>query len=1031
MPGEATRRALAGRADARRPWSADETGLVVTLIVGATAGVFAADLFTPLGIAVWVFYLVPVLLSFLLRRPLAPLALAALCTVLVAVGFALSPRGIVPFTAAVNRGFGIATLWTMAAAASLFIRGKLAVERQDWLQSAQVALAERMAGEQDVANLADGVLRELGARLDAQVGVLFVRNRDGLHRRAAFAVPDEAAVPAMLREGEGLLGQALRERRAVLLPGLPDGYLRFGSSLGSAAPRAVLAAPILVDGAVIAAVELGFADGDEGRRLELLDRVSGAIGVALRSAEFRARLRELLAETERQADELQKQAEELRAANEELEEQSQALQTSQAVLERQQRELEEANASLRLQTRELEQASRYKSEFLANMSHELRTPLNASLIMARLLADNREGNLTPEQVRFAETIESAGNDLLALINDILDLSKIEAGRVEVRPERVELEGLMARLRRTFAPVAQGKGLVFRTAVADGAPPALETDAQRLEQVLRNFVSNALKFTEAGEVTVEADVLPDGHIAFSVRDTGIGIAPEHQEVIFEAFRQADGTTSRKYGGTGLGLSISRELARLLGGRIELASAPGRGSTFTLVLPPAYPAGAARPRAGRAAASGGVPDAGARPSLAAGSEAVAPARPAAADDRDGPADGRRAILVVEDDPAFARILADLAQAQGFRCLVAPTADEGVLMARQHLPHAIVLDIGLPDHTGLSVLDRLKHDVRTRHIPVHVVSAFDQERAVLAQGAVGYMAKPARREALEETLRALERRLTRAVRRILVVEDDPAQLAAVRHLLAADGVETVGVGSGADCLARLAEGTFDCMVLDLSLPDMTGFELLDRLAEDEEHSFPPVIVYTGKELGPEDELRLRRYSRSIIVKGARSPERLLDEVTLFLHQVVSELPGEQQQALARSLSRDAAIEGRRILVVEDDVRNVFALTGILEPHGALVAIARNGREAIEALERAEAKGARPDLVLMDVMMPEMDGLAATREIRRREAWRDLPVIVLTAKAMPDDQERCLAAGANDYMAKPLDVEKLLSLVRVWMPR
>jgi CheY-like chemotaxis protein len=403
----------------------------------------------------------------------------------------------------------------------------------------------------------------------------------------------------------------------------------------------------------------------------------------------------------------------------------------------------------------------------------------------------------------------------------------------------------------------------------------------------------------------------------------------------------------------------------------------------------------------------------------------------DDRGALTGDARVILVIEDDPEFAHVLRDLVREHGFQCLVSETADSGVAMARQYLPHAIVLDIGLPDYSGLSVLDRLKHNVQTRHIPIHIVSGHDYSRTALAQGAVGYMLKPAKREKLAETLGEIEQRLDRKVRRVLVVEDDPTQLDAVRRLLTADGVETVGVTTGAACLAQLAAVTFDCMVLDLSLPDMSGFDLLDRLGADGLRAFPPVIVYTGKDLAPADELRLRRYSRSIIIKGAKSPERLLDEVTLFLHQVVSDLPTEQQRVLARALGRDAVIEKRRILVAEDDVRNVFALTSIFEPHGANMVIARNGREAIEALELAEANGEPIDLVLMDIMMPEMDGHAAMREIRRRPGWKDLPIIALTAKAMPDDHVQCLAAGANDYMSKPLDVEKLLSLVRVWMPR
>jgi len=679
-----------------------------------------------------------------------------------------------------------------------------------------------------------------------------------------------------------------------------------------------------------------------------------------------------------------------------------------------------------LKARELEQASRYKSDFLANMSHELRTPLNSSLILAKLLADNAEENLTEEQVKYAQTIQSSGNDLLNLINDILDLSKIEAGHVDVKPEPVSLERLINNLTQLFDPVAHNKGLAFSVDVAADSPKVIATDPQKLEQVLKNLLSNAFKFTEHGRVEVTLKPEAGEQIAFAVRDTGIGIAESQQQSIFEAFQQADGTISRRYGGTGLGLSISRELVRLLGGTIHLMSREGQGSSFTVVLPQSYDPAKVAPR-------DVLPAAHAIPAAISDEP-----RPRTApnhiveDDRALPSDDRHLLLVIEDDDSFAAILRDVAREMGFRALVAGTAQEALSLARQFMPSAIVLDVGLPDQSGLSVLDRLKRDVRTRHIPIHILSASDYAETAFSLGAVGYMLKPVMREQLVEVLGKLEFKLAQRMHRVLIVEDNEVQREAVAKLLTSHDVETVSAGTAAECLKLLKEQTFDCIVLDLSLPDASGYSLLETISHDGDYSFPPVIVYTGRVLSADDEQKLRRYSKSIIIKGAKSPERLLDEVTLFLHQVVSDLPDEQQKMIRKARNRDALLEGRRILVVEDDVRNVYALTNILESRGAVVEIARNGQEAIDALSESAKDAARAiDLVLMDVMMPVMDGLTATREIRKNGAFTKLPIITLTAKAMPDDQQRCIEAGANDYMAKPLDVEKLLSLVRVWMPR
>ncbi len=926
-------------------------------------------------------------------------------------------------------------------------------ERQSWLQAAQVELSETMRGEKTVPQVAGAVLSFLAERTGANAGALFKGESGTFNRVAMLGVADSASVPETFGLNEGLLGKVAADARATTLSDLPAGYLKIGSALGSDTPRHLIVAPIFNEGSVNAVVELGYFDAVDDRVLELLDNVSGSIGVALRSARFRERLQEALEETQRQAAELQAQSEELRVSNEELEEQGNALKESQARLELQQVELEQTNsqleeqaqtlegqrdelkrstAALQLKARELKQASQYKSDFLANMSHELRTPLNSLLILSKLLGDNSDGNLTADQVKFARTIESSGNDLLNLINDILDLSKIEAGHVEIEAGTVSTDRLTSDLRKVFEPLAQQRGLELSIALESGAPRSIETDRMRLEQVLKNLLSNAIKFTEDGSVTLTISPGENDMVDFAVADTGIGIDEAQREAIFEAFRQADGTISRKFGGTGLGLSISRELVRLLGGSIRLESEKGKGSTFIVSVPATYDPAMVAPRQ--------LPSAGEVATETALAPSPAPARPKSSkasapvldDDRKDLSEDKRLLLVIEDDTTFAGIVCDLSRELGFQCIIAGTATEAIELAREYRPSAIVLDIGLPDQSGLTVLDRLKHEEETRHIPIHVISGTEQSQTALALGAIGFLEKPAPRERLAEVLSGLQEKLASRVRRVLIVEDDKVQREAVASLLGSQDVETVGVGTAAECLEELREGQYDCMVLDLALPDASGFSLLETLSEEQDGPLPPVIVYTGRDLSADEEQRLRRYSSSIIIKGAKSPERLLDEVSLFLHRVVSDLPPEQRQMIEKARHRDAALEGRRILIVEDDVRNVYSLTSILEPRGALTQIARNGQEALDALgEAADDPDKAIDLVLMDVMMPVMDGLTAARAIRADARWKKLPIVMLTAKAMPDDQQKCIDAGANDYMAKPIDVDRLLSLVRVWMPR
>jgi CheY-like chemotaxis protein/CHASE3 domain sensor protein len=961
---------------------------------------------------------------------------------------------------------GAAILFVLIIAAGfLTSRDFLTQQTEAWLQTGQAALSERMQGEQRLETLGENVLAQLARYLDAQVGALHIVEPGGKFRRfASYALPPGYdGTRDILLPGDGLAGQAVKENRVLIIREVPNGYLPVASSLGRANPTRLLIAPAN-DGAVVEAViELGFFRQLLPSDVELLRRVREMIGVAVRSSKDRSRLEELLEETQRQSEELQTQQEELRVANEELTEQGQVLKESQVRLESQQAELEQTNSQLEEQASilesqrdelqraqatlseraaELGRSNQYKSEFLANMSHELRTPLNSSLILAKLLADNKSGNLNEEQVKFAQTIFGAGNDLLALINDILDLSKIEAGKVEVQPESLVIERAVEALARNFEPLARDRKLTFDFKVDPGTPERIDTDPQRFGQILKNLLSNAFKFTERGGVSLRVSSVREGFVAFAVQDSGIGIPPEQQEIIFEAFRQADGSTHRKYGGTGLGLSISRDLARLLGGDVTVQSEPGKGSIFTLEMPLRYVGPVVVERSAQtgkhpapqilqpeplAAAAAPTFNFSSAPSAAGSAELSAPE---VEDDRGHLSAATRNILIVEDDTRFAAILRDLSRELGFACIATHTAADALAATQRFKVHAIILDMNLPDRSGLEVLNELKRSPGTRHIPVHVVSVADFTQEALSLGAVGYALKPVRREQLMDAFERLETKLEQGVRRVLVVEDDARQRDSIRQLLSSEGVEISDVATATEALERLKQTTFDCLVLDLSLPDLSGYEMLQRMADMDEVSFPPVIVYTGRSLTRDEEQRLRKFSRSIIIKDVRSPERLLDEVTLFLHQVESKLPPEHQRMLREARDRESAFEGRRILVVEDDVRNIFALSKVLEPRGAKVEIARNGREALDVLGRSSATaGTQVDLVLMDIMMPEMDGLTAMREIRKRPEWQRLPIIALTAKAMKDDQEKCLQAGANDYIAKPLDVDKLLSLVRVWM--
>lgn len=1012
------------------------------------AATIALELVVPLGYAVWLAYFLAVGVTLFQRSARAPFIVAVVACILLIIGYNVAPASSNSAFSFVNRSIGGCAFLMIALIVSRAIQARREAMRALWLQEAENAVAMSLRGDLGPEQIAEAAATSLGAQLQADVAAVYRLEGGRLQLTGGLALP--SGMPASLALQEGVAGQVARDERIRHLHGGDDSVLELQTSLGRLPVRERILAPISSDGAVVGIVELGRTRAGEQDRLdvELLERCAETIGMALRASLLRAQLVVLLEESQRQGEELQAQQEELRVANEELEEQSRSLLQSQSHLEEQQAELEQSNVQLEERTHELEAqkqallvaqsqlvrnsnelaaTSRYKSEFLANMSHELRTPLNSSLILAKLLADNKDGTLTEEQVKYARAILSSNNDLLALINDILDLSRIEAGHVELADEVVVTDSVLQRLRETFEPMARQKGLALQIEADALAPSQLVVDSQRLQQILKNLLANAVKFTEHGKVSLHVRAGGQGRIRFEVCDSGIGIAREQLQVIFEAFRQADGSTRRRYGGTGLGLSISRDLAERMGGTIQVDSEPGRGSCFILELP--LQGAPASNATDISAAPVATPATAAVPAMPApATAAVAPTTtvPSVADDRGRRQRAGRLILAVEDDATFAEALVALAHELDFDCVVAGTAEEALTLASELRPNGILLDIGLPDVSGLSVLERLKRNPDTRHIPVHVVSAMDRSQVARELGAIGFAIKPTTRERLVSAIEQLEQTSQRDVRRLLIVEDDSELRHNLELLLGRDQLQIVAVGTLAGALEQLSTVTFDCMVMDLSLPDGSGYDLLEHMAGNDDVGFPPVIVYTGRALNREEEQRLRRYSKSIIIKGARSPERLLDEVTLFLHSVEASLPTDQQRLLREARRRDTVLDGRTVLLAEDDVRNIFALSSVLEPLGVTLEIARNGQEAVDRLAERDV-----DLVLMDIMMPEKDGLAAMREIRAQRHLQDLPIIALTAKAMPDDRERCLQAGANDYIAKPIDVDKLVSLCRVWCSR
>ena len=909
---------------------------------------------------------------------------------------------------------------------------------QDWLKTNLARFTGMLQGQREITTVGRMLLSELAPLVNAQQGVLYQMEAEvpgSMMLLSSFADSAEGH-QEVVKLGQGLVGQCALEKRRMLVSDLPSNTVPIRSGLFEAVPRNVIVLPVLFEDRVKAVIELASLSAFTPSHLAFLEQLTSGIGIVLNSIEATMQTEGLLKQSQQLAGELQTQQKELQQTNEQLAQKAKQLAEQNAEVERKNQEIEQARGALEEKAKELALTSKYKSEFLANMSHELRTPLNSILVLGQQLADNPDTNLTPKQVEFARTIHGAGTDLLNLISDILDLSKIESGTVSVEAEEVFFGSLIEMVARPFRHEAENRKLAFEVDTDPHLTRSLVTDSKRLQQVLKNLLSNAFKFTEHGGVRLSVSAVMSGWtprhqilsgaasvVAFEVSDSGIGIPMDKQRIIFEAFQQADAGTSRKYGGTGLGLAISRELASLLGGEIQLTSTPGKGSTFTLYLPHTYVGPSTQ-----MASTASLTHHGPRLELpAAVMTAIEDPIEMIQDDRNDIEPGDQVLLIVEDDVRYARILCDLSREKGFKVLVALRGTEALALAREFHPTAVSLDVALPDMLGWTVLNHLKQDPATRHIPVQMLTMDEDWHHGLSHGAFAFVTKPTTNEGLAAAIARIREYSTPRRKRLLVVEDEPAQQLSIQALLGHDDIDVRVVSTGADALAAVSQEQFDCVVLDLRLPDMSGFELLETLGQSPTGSELPVVVFTGRDLSPEEDARLRMLARSVIVKDVESPERLLDETALFLHRVVADLPEEKRKMLDRLHHSDEALVGRKVLIVDDDVRNIFALSSVLERRGMSVLTAGTGREAIETVESTSDLS----IVLMDIMMPEMDGYETMQVIRQNPQFRRLPIIALTAKAMKGDREKCLEAGASEYLAKPVNTEQLLSALRMWLYR
>ena len=928
---------------------------------------------------------------------------------------------------------------------------------KNWLLTGNFELNEKARGEREAGELAQSIIDQVCTYLKAQIGVIYLFENGLLTQAGSYAFHYRKKNTNIIRPGEGLVGQAAREKKTIVFTEVPDDYIKINSGLGNATPKNLIIMPLVQDGVLKGVMEIGSVKSFANLDIEFLNMIAENIAIVINAALSRTKLKELLEETQRQAEELEAQQEELKQSNEELTEKTQLLEKSEAELKAQQEELQQSNEELEekanlleeqkeklenakmdieTKARELEVTSKYKSEFLANMSHELRTPLNSILILAQLLSENKNKLLGDKEVEFSKNIYNSGAELLNLINEILDLSKVESGKMELDIASTSFTEINSEMASMFSEVAKNKSIDFKIVHNESTlSDAVITDKQRLEQILRNLLSNAFKFTNKGGKVILTMAKADPKtefknkklqdvskvIAFSVNDNGIGIPKDKLGIVFEAFQQADGSTKRKYGGTGLGLSISRELANALGGEIHLESEEGKGSTFTLYLPTQFDASITSPFERKIEIKERKPET---------EQKIVKYKIVEGeieDDRHHIRENDKTVLIMEDDVEFAKHLLNFVKDRGYKGIVALQGNTGLSFARHYKPDAIILDMKLPVMDGTEVLKQLKNDPDLRHVPVQIVSGYDKRKEGMELGAFDFIRKPIAKDDLTNAFGRIEEFMNRKLKRLLIIEDNETQNKAIRELIGNGDVKCFSAYSGKEASDMMYKDHYDCVIVDLGLPDMSGFELLEKIKSDTKLNKTPVVVYTGRDLSKDENNRLNKLANAVVLKTADSQERLLDETILFLHRVESNLPKEKQNIIRKLHKTDEILKHKKVLVVDDDIRNIYSLTNALEEEGVQCLTAENGKVALKVLKDNPSV----DIILMDVMMPEMDGYEATKEIRAVSSYNKIPIIALTAKAMKGDREKCLEAGMSDYVSKPVNMEQLLSLMRVWLYR